>query len=444
MADSRQGTLRIDYSGTGGGRGPATWGQRHIWASFLDNRGNPARFTLRRAWPVPVGRTVADVAAALRALVEQHEALRTRFEVDSGALLQVVGQGGLLPCPVTDAATEWSQEAALRAASEPLVAGFGLDEEPPVRFRVLTFRGTPQWIVAAISHLIVDAEACGRLQSDLHGLLTAAGTPTSATCQPLQRARFEQSSEGRSQNARALRHWRTVLERHPEWLFPIRTDSTHAWHGERFAVVQAHAPGLGRHVERIAGRLRVSAPALCVAAFCKAFATCSDATAYPLGVTLSNRVLSWSRGYIGTLAQHGVIGVRDVQAPLDQLARQTWHSLLLSHRFSLYDQDDVFALISQMCGGECDWFGPVANFVNFQYLSSLSGVASPAEDPAGRALVFADLDPQKDSAVRFGLHIGSDTTDLVIRMSVDQACLRMESVREAIAGAASELWSAKG
>ncbi|MET9381018.1 condensation domain-containing protein [Streptomyces sp. NPDC002928] len=441
MVDVVHEPLQIDFRGAEGGHGPSTWGQRHIWAAVLDNRGDPARFTMRRSWSVPGGRTVVDVVAALRALVERHETLRSRIDIDRGIPVQVVGESGTLACSVTDSAAPWSREAALRSASELPVSVYGPGGEPPVRFGVLTFEGGPQWITVAISHLLVDADGCGMLEAELHALLSGSGTPPHATYQPRQRARFEQSVDGRAHNARALRYWRTTLEQHPEWLFPPRTDGIDSWRGERFPVLHAYAPGLGRHVEQVADRLRVSTPALCLAAFGKAFSARSAAAAYPLGVTFSNRVLPWSRGYVGTLAQQGAIGVRDVHVPLGQLARRMWQSLLLGHRFSQYEQDDVFDLISQAYDGQRDGYGPVANFVNFQYRPALTGTPPSAEDPAGRALVFTELSPQEDSSVRFGLHISSDRSDLVLRMSLDQACVHVDTMRDVLDGAAGELWS---
>lgn len=449
MAEVEQESLGIDFRGAGTKHGPGTWGQRHIWASLLDNRGNPERFTMRRVWPLPSGRTVADVVAALRTLVERHEGLRTRVGVDCGALIQTVLGSGTLACPVTDSDTPWSRAAAARVASELSVDPFAHNGGPPVRFEVLGCEGAPQWVAVASSHLLVDADACAVLGSELAALLDGTGARQLPLHQPLQRAAFEVSPDGRTQNERALQFWRTTLEQHPDWLFPRRTDSEGlhrvdgepSWQGARFPVVQAHAPGLGRHVEELAERLRVSAAALCTAAFCKAFAACSDATSYPLGVTYSNRVLPWSRGYVGSLAQQGAIGVRDTHAPLSQLARRTWQSLLLGHRFSLYDQDDVFALIDRVHAEKRDFYGPVSNFVNFQYRPAPVGGPGSADGSPRRGLVFGEEASQRDSAVRFGLHIGSDTSDLSIRISLDQACVHADTMRAALGEATDRLWS---
>ncbi|MPY55846.1 condensation domain-containing protein [Streptomyces spongiae] len=441
MADVAQESPRIDFCGADGRHGPGTWGQRHIWAAVIDNRGNPDRFTMRRVWPAPRDRTVADVVAALRTLVERHEALRTRIDIDRGALLQVVRRSGSFACPVTDSDTPWSRAAAIREASDLSVDSFEHDGGPPVRFRVLSCGGEPQWVAVAISHLLVDADACGGLEAELHALLNGTAARKLPVYQPLQRAHFELSPDGQAHNEQTLRFWRTTLEQYPEWLFPLRADGNGVWQGARFPVIQAHAPGLGRHVEELAERLRVSAPALCTAAFCKAFSACSDATAYPLGVTFSNRVLPWSRGYVGSLAQHGVIGVRDVHAPLDQLARRTGQSLLQGHRFSLYDQDNVFALIDQVCAEKRDFYGPVANFVNFQYRSVPNDGFGSSEGLPRRDLVFDEEAPQRDSAVRFGLHIGSDRSTLFIRISLDQACVGADTMREAMEEATAQLWS---
>jgi hypothetical protein len=439
VADATRDLREIVYSAGDGGSGPSTWGQRHIWSAVLDNRGNPARFTMRRAWAVPGDRTTADVLTALRALIERHQALRTCFDIEQRPPMQRVRKQGTLTCPITDTATPWSRGAALRAASELTTSVLGTDGEPPVDFHVLTFDGVPQWVVTGVSHLLVDAEACGIVESELRVATARGGLPATMTVQPLQRARFEQSAEGRSQNTRALRYWQTTLQQSPEWLFPHRADG--AWQGRRYPVVQAHLPGLGQLAEQAAQRLRVSAAALCTAAFCKAFAEHSGSASYPLGVTFSNRALSWSRGYVGSLAQHGVIGVRDTHLPLERLARQTWQSLLLGHRFSLYHQDDVFTLIEKTYGRACDWFGPVSNFVNFQYHPAPAGPEHTGGAPEPQAPVFTDLAPQHDSAVRFGLHINSDRRDLTIRMSLDQACIPLDTARAVITHADGSLRS---
>ncbi|MEU5324054.1 condensation domain-containing protein [Streptomyces sp. NPDC021056] len=441
MADIAQESPGIDFHKGDSKHGPGTWGQRHIWASLLDNRGNPERFTMRRVWPVPTGRTVADVVAALRTLTERHEALRTRLDVDRDALIQVVLGSGTLACTVTDSAAPWCRATAAHVASELSLDSFAHDGGPPVRFGVLSCEGGPQWVAMAISHLLVDADACAVLAAELAALLDRTAARQLPLFQPLQRAGYELSPDGKTQNERALRFWRTTLEQHPDWLFPSRADGEASWQGARFPVVQAHAPGLGRHVEELADQLRISAAALCTAAFCQAFAAYSDATSYPLGVTCSNRVLPWSRGYVGSLAQQGVIGVQGTHAPLDQLARRASQSLLQGHRFSLYDQDDVFALIDQVGTDKRDFYGPVSNFVNFQYRPAPIGAVGGAEHSPRRDLVITEAAPQQDSAVRFGLHIGSDTTDLVVRISLDQACVSEDTMRAALREATDRLWS---
>ncbi|MFF1442740.1 condensation domain-containing protein [Streptomyces sp. NPDC058295] len=441
----------IVFRGLDSARGPSTWGQRQIWASYLDNRGNPARFVLVRAWPVPGGTGIPDVLSALGGLVERHTALRTRLLAGDNAPRQVVDGDGVVPCRVTESRALWTRTAAVEAARWSGADGFLPDAEPPVRFEVLTCGAVPQWVTMAVSHMVADADSCAVLERDFQSLLRERPL-TPGVCQPLDRARFEQSDVGRAQHRRAVAYWEKTLDDHPDPLFPSR-DLPYL--GPRYPVVQATVHGLGDHVERISRGLRLSASAVCVAAFSLAFSACAETDRHTLGVTFSNRVQPWSHGYVGTLAQHGVIGVSGSDSRLDRAARHIWTSLLHGHRYACYETSDVLALIGRRYGQEnSDWFGPVANFVNFQYLptddkplphpgsgTTRPGPAGTRDRAADHRPVFAEQPPQQDSAVRFGLHIGSDRTDLSVRMSFDQTCIPLDRVHEIVERAASTLWS---
>src|SRR5690348_18376420 len=76
---AHSGEAREIHFQTPGGSRPITWGQRQMW-QFVVWLGDASHlFNFRHVLAVPSGRSVEDVAEAVRTLVQRHHGLVTRF-----------------------------------------------------------------------------------------------------------------------------------------------------------------------------------------------------------------------------------------------------------------------------------------------------------------------------------------------------------------------------
>ncbi|PWS46812.1 non-ribosomal peptide synthetase condensation domain protein, partial [Streptomyces sp. ZEA17I] len=99
---SAEETVTVGFRGDRSGRAPLTWGQRAIWHAIRRTAPNDHYFNIGRVLPLADrGRpaTVAGATAALTALVERHESLRTRLELsaDGTEAAQDLAATGSLP-----------------------------------------------------------------------------------------------------------------------------------------------------------------------------------------------------------------------------------------------------------------------------------------------------------------------------------------------------------
>jgi hypothetical protein len=93
----------------------------------------------------------------------------------------------------------------------------------PVRAGIACDGETPHTVSLAVSHMAVDGWSRGILIEDLAALLAGAEPPPVAE-QPVDRAAYEASPEGRLVQRRALEHWRITLQRLPESYFEAAGD----------------------------------------------------------------------------------------------------------------------------------------------------------------------------------------------------------------------------
>ncbi|MEU6239407.1 hypothetical protein ABZ885_41410, partial [Kitasatospora sp. NPDC047058] len=93
----QDGTLEVRFEGLSHGAAPATWGQRTIWAPISWYAPDDHYFNI--ALPVELRHPVGPAAfgAAVRALLERHESLRTLYRTGpDGALGQLLYGAGVL------------------------------------------------------------------------------------------------------------------------------------------------------------------------------------------------------------------------------------------------------------------------------------------------------------------------------------------------------------
>jgi non-ribosomal peptide synthetase component F len=167
---------------------PASAGQERLWLIEETSQGSAAyNVPVFLAWRERVD--VAALQAALRFVVERHEALRTAYELRDGRLLQIVRDPQAPPVEVVDADSMAEARAqAARRGREPFDLAGG------TVLRCVVWRGMPggDALLLVVHHIAVDGWSLGPLLDDLALAYDAAldGKQPSADELPLQYADF--------------------------------------------------------------------------------------------------------------------------------------------------------------------------------------------------------------------------------------------------------------
>jgi amino acid adenylation domain-containing protein len=218
---------------------PASFAQRGLW--FIEQVENSAgaynvTFALRIRGPV----VPEHLARALEYLQARHEVLRTTFEMEDGALTQVVRPPGRFPLPVEPQTPE-ALEARLQSEG---AARFDMRAGPLARASLLQ-TGPQDWIlVITMHHSIVDAWSIEVMIRELAMAYTAisAGREPALEPLPIQYADYAVwQADALSGEAleRKLGYWRRQLAG-PLPLLELPTDyprpPTQTYNGARVSV----------------------------------------------------------------------------------------------------------------------------------------------------------------------------------------------------------------
>ena len=199
-------------------RPPLSYGQQRIW--FLDQlEGSTAEYILSQALRLQGELDQRALEAALQALVDRHEALRTRFDDLEGEPFQVVEPSLRLLLPAVDLTQleEHMREPAARAAiSKECEGPFNLRTGPLIRTKLFKLEPNSHILFVALHHIISDGWSVGVFNQEL-GLLYEAfhrGLENPLERLPLQYADYAVWQRAHLQGAELetlLSYWRTQL-----------------------------------------------------------------------------------------------------------------------------------------------------------------------------------------------------------------------------------------
>ncbi len=189
-----------------GGLLPLSSGQRRLW--FLDRTSmSGAEWITPVLLTVPAGTGPGAVRAALAALVERHEILRTRYVLDGGEPRQVVDPAGPAELRVVEAAGADQAEVMDAGLQEP----FDLAAGPPWRAVLFRADGGDQTLFITVHHVACDGWSAVVFERDLRALLAGDALPEL----PVQYADYaawqRQRADGEEVRRQAV-HWRTTLD----------------------------------------------------------------------------------------------------------------------------------------------------------------------------------------------------------------------------------------
>ncbi len=317
---------------------PLGWAQWAIWRAIRRTVPDDAYFNVSRV--VPVSGRVADasvtaVARAVAALVERHEALRTRLcdlgehpeqDVHAGGVLGVdVDEGG----PVDADARATAQHRELSAARFDHVG------EWPVRVVLIAAQGRVTHAVLVFSHVAVDGNGADVVARELRLLLLRGKLPPLSAVSPRRIVARQHSAAGARMSAAAVDHWIDGYSRIPPVAFPLRPGTQQT---PRFWSGLLTSPALDAASGVLAARHRTSTSTVLLTAASAVVAVTGGHPTVGVHVIVNNRFATDLRDSVAMLSLDGLFVV-DVPAgsTLEGLLAAARGPALRAYRHAQYD-----------------------------------------------------------------------------------------------------------
>jgi len=154
---------------------PASFAQQRLW--LLDRLlPTGSAYNIDEVVRLTGTLDVTALRGALNEVVRRHEALRTRFELDDGAPVQVITPQLVVNLEVEDLRTlpetERETEARRRAQAEAS-APFTLAQGPLIRARLLRLSDVEHWLLLTLHHIVSDGWSSDILRHELTTLYGA-------------------------------------------------------------------------------------------------------------------------------------------------------------------------------------------------------------------------------------------------------------------------------
>lgn len=206
------------------GEVPLSFAQERFWfLQSLDPESTAYSITAVRRTREAVDEVI--LRAALRALVERHEILRTNFPEVDGAPIQTVHDriepelAVLDIGPVRPAETGAAVDALIQ---EQAKRGFDLARDPLLRLALIRTGGAEQAIVLTVHHIICDAWSIGILFAELAALYSdrfyGRSSPAKSSLQYRDYAAWERSRQRSGDWSGQLDYWKEKLRDAPRLL----------------------------------------------------------------------------------------------------------------------------------------------------------------------------------------------------------------------------------
>jgi hypothetical protein len=350
-------SISLEFAAGEGGTAPLTWGQRVMWGPILWFGENSNQFNISRPLVLAASVEQGRLLAALRALIEQHQTLRSRYAEHAGEPRQRVLTSGSYELTLVHDQAEPARVIADLAAvlAKPV---FDHEAEWPLRVgAAVDLAGRVTAVAFVGSHLAFDGWSFTRLVDLLLDALAddgnrvtapVAGKPiaavTDAVMQPLGQAAFQLSPAGQEQSRLSLRHWEQRLSVAPVSMFDFPRAETGELPIERHvldstAVTQAAACLAART------RTSFSSVLLCLTALILAAYNGHDTAV--LKLVTGNRLDQRSREMIAINAEDAFLVFPVADVDLLTAVRQIHRSAFDSYRRSQYDPFQLHPLIAE-------------------------------------------------------------------------------------------------
>ena len=337
----------IEFLGSSG-RAPSTWGQRAIWRSIRWMSSGSAYFNLRRCVRVPDDLSGADVLAALRAVVERHEVLRTLFTDTTDCTVQEVVAQGVLAVALHSSPDEPTESEAADLAAGLMARPFDHEQEFGLRLAVLSHGDAPRWIVIAVSHLVMDMTALHVVERDLTALLGGAELPPPSWT-PRQEAERQAGEQGAARGRAALQFWERGLTAIPRSHFdhpPV--PGAAADDPERFLRLRLESPAGAVAASILADRCGTTTSIVLLTAAAVALAGRSGHPTAALQLIAGNRSEDRLRDLVGAQAENALFVLNLPDGSFEDAVRASYRPALSAYRHSGYDPAAWAALFDRV------------------------------------------------------------------------------------------------
>ncbi|MDP9861276.1 MULTISPECIES: condensation domain-containing protein [Streptosporangium] len=403
--------MDIRFSGSRSDTAPLTWGQRAIWDTIQKTAPDDHYFNFGRVLAVPRRArplTVERAAAALGALVERHESLRTRLGAGPS---QVLGTSGAIPATVSAGDPDRLLEALAARA-------FDYGDEWPLRVGLVVADGTVTHIVLVFCHLAADGLGAEAAITDLRLLLLRGAVPGPPPPSPLELARWQRSERGLKVARTAAEHWEDGYRRIPPTMFdrPVAVPESPPI---RRARIVSRAMDLA--VQRIAAVHGASTSTVLLAGASVLVGAVTGHDVCAMLPIVGNRFRGDTANAVTTLSQEGLF-VLDLRggAAFADLLRAAKPAALRAYRSAYHDPGDRDRLTARISRERGTGIHPYCCFNDMRFIDRVD--ASHDERTVRQAMDETALTwplSQERLNCRFCLHVTGEPGGLGVSLTAD-------------------------
>jgi hypothetical protein len=292
------------------------------------------------------GTTVADVAQMLRFVLVRHQSLRTRLRFGpDGRPKQELSESGEVPLLLVEAGSD-SDAVAERVRERFQVTDFDYATEWPVRMAVVLREGAPTHMVAAYSHLAIDAHGLAALAADLRTMdpLTGRSPDEVTALQPLAQAAQQRSPSAQRHSKASLRYWERLLRDLPPQRFPASGDAREP----RFWQLECTSPAAHVALRIIAERDRSHPGPVVLAAFAVALAQVTGRGPSVIQTLVNNRFRPGFAGSVSAQAQPGLCVVDVADRSFPEVVETAWRATTRAGKHAYCDPEHLDNLLAEL------------------------------------------------------------------------------------------------